>query len=229
MNWARKNRKIILISILFVGCMAVICALLYEPLMGFIKDPQSLKQQLNAFGIFGEIIMVFVMALQVIFVFLPGEIIEVMAGFLYGPIKGMIVCLLGATIGSTIIYYFVKVFGLKFIDHFIERSKLEQVEFLQNNEKLNMILFIIFLIPGTPKDIITYFIPLTNMKLSTFLLITSVARIPSVITSSISGNAIGMEQYEVSLLVFGITAIVSIIGLYYYKSRITSIRPRENL
>lgn len=229
MNWVRKNKKIILISILFVGCMAVVCALLYEPLMGFIKDPQSLKQQLNEFGIFGEIIMVFVMALQVIFVFLPGEIIEVMAGFLYGPIEGMIVCLLGATIGSTIIYYFVKVFGLKFIDHFIERSKLEQVKFLQNNEKLNMILFIIFLIPGTPKDIITYFIPLTNMKLSTFLLITSVARIPSVITSSISGNAIGMEQYEVSLLVFGITAIVSIIGLYYYKSRITSIRPRENL
>lgn len=229
MNWIHKNKRLLLISIVFVVFMAIVCALLYEPLMGFIKDPQSLKQQLNEYGIFGELIMIFIMALQVIFVFLPGEIIEVMAGFLYGPIEGMIVCLLGATIGSTIIYYFVKIFGLKFIDKFIGRSKLEEVCFLQNNEKLNMVLFIIFLIPGTPKDIITYFIPLTNMKLSTFLLITSVARIPSVITSTISGNAIGMEQYEISLLVFGITAIVSMVGLYYYKSRITSIKQSENL
>lgn len=229
MQKIKENRKLILWALLFITIMGVICCLLYEPMMGLIKDPSKLKASLNEYGIFGQFIMSCVMALQVVFVFLPGEVIEVMAGLLYGPINGMLVCLLGAAIGSIIIYYFVKGFGFKFIDRFIGRKKLEEVSFLQNSERLNMILFIIFFIPGTPKDIITYFIPLTNMKLSTFLFITTIARIPSVITSTISGNAIGMKQYELSILVFTITGIFSIIGLYFYKNHICKMKESENL
>ena len=229
MKWLQENKKLVFFTILFVFIMGFVCVLLYEPMMGLIKDPQALKSSLEGYGVLGKGIMAGVMALQVVFVFLPGEVIEVLSGLLYGPIVGMFICLVGAALGSIVIYYFVKCLGFKFIDRFIGRKKLEEVQFLQNSEKLNMILFVIFFIPGTPKDIITYFIPLTNMKLSTFLIITTIARIPSVITSTISGNAIGMKQYELSLLVFGVTGILSLIGLYYYKNRICKVRQSENL
>lgn len=80
-----------------------------------------------------------------------------------------------------------------------------------------MLCFLIFFIPGTPKDALTYFIPLTDMKLSTFLFITTIARIPSIITSTIGGHAIGVENYIFSILVFVITGIISLVGLYIYK------------
>lgn len=80
-----------------------------------------------------------------------------------------------------------------------------------------MLCFLIFFIPGTPKDALTYFIPLTDMKLSTFLFITTIARIPSIITSTIGGHAIGVENYIFSILVFVITGIISLVGLYVYK------------
>ena len=140
-----------------------------------------------------------------------------MAGFIYNPIGGMIACMVGSTIGSLIIYVFVKKFGINFIDKLVGVEKMNQVSFLQNKEKLNILCFIVFFIPGTPKDILTYFIPLTDMKLSTFLLITTFARIPSIITSTIGGYALGIENYMVSIVVFAITGMISIFGIYIYK------------
>lgn len=203
--------------------MGVVCLILYEPMMNFLKDPEALKKQLESYGLFGGFILVLVMTLQVVFVFLPGEIIEVLAGFIYGPMEGMLLCLLGAALGSIIIYMFVRKWGIKFIDKLLGKGKLDQVSFLKNNDKLDILVFIIFFIPGTPKDIITYFIPLTDMKLSKFLVITSIARIPSVISSTIGGNALGLAQYEFTILVFTVTGIFSLIGLYFYKVKIHDI------
>lgn len=223
MGFIKKNKKMIFIAIICMILMGVVCLLLYEPMMNFLKDPEALKKHLESYGIFGGFILVLVMTLQVVFVFLPGEIIEVLAGFIYGPMEGMLLCLLGAALGSTIIYTFVRKLGIKFIDKLLGKGKLDQVSFLRNNDKLDVLLFIIFFIPGTPKDIITYFIPLTDMKLSKFLIITSIARIPSVISSTIGGNALGLAQYEFTIFVFTITGILSLIGLYFYKVKIHNI------
>lgn len=223
MDFIKKNKKTIFIAIICMVFMGVVCLLLYEPMMNFLKDPEALKKHLESYGIFGGFILVLVMTLQVVFVFLPGEIVEVLAGFIYGPMEGMLLCLLGAALGSTIIYMFVRKLGIKFIDKLLGKGKLEEVSFLRNNDKLDVLIFIIFFIPGTPKDIITYFIPLTDMKLSKFLIITSIARIPSVISSTIGGNALGLAQYEFTIFVFTITGIFSLIGLYFYKVKIHNI------
>lgn len=223
MDFIKKNKKTIFIAIICMLLMGVVCLLLYEPMMNFLKDPETLKKHLESYGIFGGFILVLVMTLQVVFVFLPGEIVEVLAGFIYGPMEGMLLCLLGAALGSTIIYMFVRKLGIKFIDKLLGKGKLEEVSFLRNNDKLDVLIFIIFFIPGTPKDIITYFIPLTDMKLSKFFIITSIARIPSVISSTIGGNALGLAQYEFTIFVFAITGIFSLIGLYFYKVKIHNI------
>ena len=211
-----KKKELMMIMICIV-IMGLVCLLLYKPMMEIFKNPQALRSQLQSLGILGQFIFVGIMALQVIFVFLPGEIVEIMAGFLYGPFGDMLACLLGSAIGSSLIYLFVKRFGIKFIDKLIGLDKLNEVKFLKDKEKRNMLCFIIFFIPGTPKDILTYFIPLTDMKLSTFLFITTIARIPSIITSTIGGHAIGVQNYIFSIIVFGVTGIISMIGLFIYK------------
>ena len=115
------------------------------------------------------------------------------------------------------IYLFVKKLGTPFIDRLIGLEKIKQIHFLNDPQKRNILLFIVFFIPGTPKDILTYFIPLTDMKLSAFLFITTIARIPSIITSTIGGHAIGVENYVFSIIVFVITGIISLGGILFYK------------
>ncbi|MEG0365780.1 MAG: VTT domain-containing protein [Coprobacillus sp.] len=217
MNFIKEKKKEIGTMIIVVMIMGMICLLCYQPMMDIFKDPQALREQLQELGIFGYLIMTLIMTLQVIFVFLPGEIVEIMSGFLYGPLGGLIACMLGSLFGSLLVFGFVRKFGITFIDKLIGKDKINNVEILKNKEKRNILLFIVFLIPGTPKDILTYMMPLTDIKLSTFLLITTIARIPSIITSTIGGHAIGVEDYMFSIIVFVITGVISVIGIYIYK------------
>ena len=103
------------------------------------------------------------------------------------------------------------------VDAFISREKINSLKFIKSSRRLNLLMFILFFIPGTPKDLFTYFAGLTPMKLHTFLMISTIARIPSVITSTIGGHALGTQQYVFAAVVFAITIIVSLIGILVYR------------
>lgn len=220
MNYLKKKKRELAFLLGFLVIMGFICLIFYKPIMHILSHPQQLRNQLQSLGILGQLSFIFIMVLQVIFVFLPGEIIEVMAGFLYGPIYGMIACLIGSAIGSTIIFKCVQKFGIPFLKKFFDLKYLEELQFLQNKDNYYILLFIIFFVPGTPKDLLTYFVPLTHVNFSKFLLLTTIARIPSIITSTIGGNALGTEKYLFSIFVFTLTALISIVGILIYKKLI---------
>ena len=217
MEIIKENKKLIYRLLLATFIMAGFCLILYKPFVYHLNNPEHLKAQLDQFGNWGKLFLILIMAVQVVFVFLPGEIIEVASGFCYGEIQGLVICLLGAMIGTVIIYWFVEKYGIRFINKFFNQEKLHEISFLKGKKNLELILFIIFFIPGTPKDILTYFAPLTRIKLSSFLLITTVARIPSIITSTIGGHSLSEQNYPFTIAVFIITGIISIVGLFAYK------------
>lgn len=193
------------------------CLVIYKIFKTFAGNPVILKKELMKFGNLGKVILILIMAFQVIFVFLPGEVIEVAAGFSYGTFEGLIICLLGTIIGTIIIYGLLNKYGIKFINKFYDTNKINQINFLKKEKHLEIIIFIIFFIPGTPKDLITYLAPFTRLELTTFLAITSIARIPSIITSTISGSALSNQNYQLTIWVFIITGAISILGLLIYK------------
>ncbi len=220
LNIYRKYRKTFLSIAIQIVTIGLACAILYQPMMAFLADPVSLKSQLQSYGFWGIVVMILIIAGQVVFAFLPGEIVEVLAGFIYGDIIGMVVCLLGMSLGTIVIFGMVKLFGNSILYKMIDKEELHKVRFLQDSKRLDMLLFMIFFIPGTPKDLITYFAPLLEIKLGKFLLITMFARIPSIITSTIGGNAIGEKNYLFSIVVFIVTVIISLIGIFIYQKYI---------
>ena len=123
-------------------------------------------------------------------------------------------CQIGLTIGSIIIFYLVKGRGYDFIKQFIDESKFEKLQFLRNNKKIEKLVFILFFIPGTPKDILTYFIPFTELSLSKFLIISFIARVPAVISSTFAGAALQQGEVGTSLITFIVVGIVSVIGIW---------------
>ena len=125
--------------------------------------------------------------------------------------------MLGTEIGSAIIIILTKIFGMKIVETFVSKEKIESLGFLHNQKKLGITLFIIYLIPGTPKDVITYLIGLTPMKLWVFLILTGIARIPSIITSTMCGEALGVRNWTAAIIIYAVTAVASVVGIYLYK------------
>lgn len=216
----RRRRIVSILSILlFVGVFAFIFFAVGRPLIQFVEDPEQFRAWLDGYGIWGRLIFLGMTLLQIIIGIIPGEPIEIGAGYAFGVWEGTLLCLLGIFIGSTLIYLFSHYLGIKAVEAFYPREKLEELSFLKNTQQLNIITFILFFIPGTPKDMLTYFIGLTPMKLSTFLFITTVARIPSVITSVIGGSALGSQNYWTAIIVFAVTGLISLGGILFYKKK----------
>ncbi len=215
--YQRRRRIISVISFCILALLFIVLTITVgKPLMKFVSDPEQFQAWVDTNGIWGRLAMIGLIVLQVVVAVIPGEVFEIGAGYAFGAWEGMFLCLIGAAIGSAIIYGFTKVFGIKMVEAFISREKIQSLKFIRNAKKLDLLIFILFFIPGTPKDLITYFIGLTPMRLRTFLIISSIARIPSVISSTLGGAALGMQNYQFAIIVFVITAVLSAIGLWVY-------------
>ena len=106
---------------------------------------------------------------------------------------------------------------MDFIEVFVKKEKIEKVSFLHDSEKIYISIFLIFLIPGTPKDVLSYVAGITPVKLLPFLLVSCLARIPSVVSSTIGGSFLGTKNYKMAFIVFGVTIIISGIVFFIYK------------
>lgn len=183
----------------------------------FKAEPQAFRQWINGFGIFGPIVFVGMVVLQVVFAIVPGEPFEVGAGYAFGTIEGVILSVLGFLIGSIIIFTVVRKFNEGIIEVFFSSKKTERLKKLIESDKAMRVLFVLFVIPGTPKDLITYVAALTNIRFSDMIFLVSIARLPSLITSVIAGDALGEENMILAIVVFVSAMIVSIIGALIYS------------
>ncbi len=204
-----------------VGVLGIVTVILYavfgKELVIIIKDPQVFKAWLDSFGAWGETAFVGIRAAQTVFKFIPAEPLEVASGYAFGIWGGLLWCMVGTQIGSAVILLLSKKFGMRFVGKFTDSRKLEEFSFLKDNQKLRPLLFLIYFIPGAPKDLLTYFVAFTNLKISEFLCITSIARIPSIITSTMCGAYFGEQKYLSAVLVYAATLLISLLGVFVYR------------
>lgn len=210
------------IAVIIIGCVVIvamiICYCLFgKRLLAFFEDTDKFKEWLDSFGTTGKIIFVAIRALQTVVKFIPAEPLEIGSGYAYGTFGGLFYCMLGTFLGSLVIIALTKIFGVKVVNIFVSQEQINSLRFLKNKTKLTTTLFIIYLIPGTPKDIITYLMGVTDYNMVKFMLITSIARIPSIVTSTICGSALEKKSYALSIGVFIGTAILGLIGIMIYN------------
>ena len=216
---SERHRKFLagLAIAVFILLSAAIAWFVGRPLIQHLNDPEAFRLWIDDYGWAGRLIFVGISVLQIVVAIIPGEPIELFAGYAYGFWLGTLLCELGIVIGGALVFGFVRRFGHKAVEVFFPREKIDSLRFLQNEQKLELWVFILFFIPGTPKDIMTYFVPLTHMKLGHFLLLSGVARLPSVITSTIGGNALGSGNHWFAVAVFAATALLSAAGIWIYR------------
>lgn len=210
-----KNKKLI-IGVLLIICMIGI---------GFVTlkyiDVDALIKTITQFPYAIKFIAItLLVSLQIFLAFLPGEPVELAAGYLLGGWQGTLACLLGSFLGTLIVYGLVKLFKKTIIETMFDSSKIKEAEHVFESKKGTFWVFILFLIPGTPKDIMTYLMSLSNIHLFRWLTISTLGRIPSVITSTFLSATLKEGQWLVSLGIFVFTLLLVGMGGYLYKKTI---------
>ena len=212
----KKAVGIVAFAVFLVVCAAV-GWFVGRPMIALAEDPEQFRTWVDSYGILGKAAYVGIVILQVVVAFIPGEPLELAGGYAFGWLEGTLLCLLGIVIGSALVFGLVRRCGVKLVEVFFSRDKIKEVAFLKNPKKTRVIAFILMMIPGTPKDFLSYFAGLTQLKLTQWLLIVTAARIPSVITSTVSGGAAGSENYMLAVITFAVTVLISIAGGIYYR------------
>lgn len=197
-----------------------------RPLIRFAQEPERFRQWVDQQGLWAHVLFTGMVILQVIVAVIPGEPLEIAAGYAFGAVEGTLLCVLGTFIGGILVFLLVRRFGLRAVEVFFPPEKLQKLRFLHNERRLSQWVFFIFFLPGTPKDLLCYFVGLTAMPLRTWVLISAVARLPSIITSTVGGNALGMGEYTFAVVVFAATLAISGLGMLLYRT-VCSARERR--
>lgn len=213
----------------FVVCLIVV-ALLY-PYFKDIFEPGGVDlviERMRDAGAFGVLILLLLQFIQIVVAFIPGEVTQMAAGMLYGPLWGSILILIGCAISSAFVYLIVHKLGAPFVKDMVPEKFLKKFEEFERTGRLNIIVFILFLIPGLPKDTFTYLVPLTDMKIRPFILITTIARSPGVILSAYAASGLLEGNIWQSVAIFGVLLLLALIALIF-SNRIMNFLARHHI
>ena len=197
--------------------MGLLCWFVGRPMIRFVSEPEKFRLWVDEHGIWGRLAFIGMVIFQIIVAIIPGEPLEIGAGYAFGAVEGTILCLIGAVLGGAIVVLLVRRYGIKLVEVFFPKEKIMSLRFMQDSRRLELLVFIVFMIPGTPKDLLCYAVGLTNLRMRDWLWISLVARIPSIITSTIGSNALGERNYVFAAAVFAVTLLISLGGILLYR------------
>lgn len=159
--------------------------------------------------------------LQVIAAPIPGEVTGFLGGYLYGPVVGIILSSIGLTAGSMIAFYMSRTFGLPFVEKFVSKTTMDKYDYLLHHKGVFLV-FLLFLIPGTPKDILCYIVGLGHLSIKEFFVISTVGRFGGTVLLTVGGDYIRHQRYY-SFAALATAAIIMIFLSMVYKEKIEKL------
>ena len=184
------------------------------------SDKRFLKQTLRQWGTLAPVIFVVLQALQVIIAPIPGEVTGILGGYLFGESLGFVYSTLGLTVGSVVAFGVGRWLGAHYVRTLVSQETWDKMEFIAEAEGA-ILCFIIYLIPGLPKDIVCYLFGISPMPLWVFTLVSTLGRMPGTWVLSAQGAHTEAGDYLQVMLLTAIVVAVAV-PLYYYRNRIVS-------
>ncbi len=184
----------------------------------YFLSPKRLRLFIASFGPFASVAFVVIQALQVVFAPIPGEVTGFVGGFLFGNTVGTILSTLGLTIGSVMAFGIARIFGMKLVEKVVKKEYISKFNFFVTHKGL-YVSYILFLIPGFPKDSLCYLLGLTRLKFLDFFLMTLLGRLPGTIMLTFQGTAIKDAQYKTFFILFAASLAATVL-LYFAKNYI---------
>lgn len=227
---SQKRRRLINLSSVaaLIFILILITVLFGDTLIDMVKDPDDFRERTDNMGILGRLLFVLLTALQVVLAVLPGQIFTLAGGYCFGVLWGTILTMVGTLIGSAIAFLLSRFLGLRAVTSFYPEEKLQNLSFLRESKKQDLFTLIVFLIPGIPKDMVTYFMGLTQMKLPKFLILSMLGRFPAILITVLGGAAIQTQNIALIIVSIALIAILLLIGSCFYGKRRSLEKENKN-
>ena len=217
---------VIIAVVIIVGVLAYLIPVMKN--LSTVGGQEAFKNKVNDSGFVGLLMLFGLQVAQVFLFILPGEPIEILAGVCYGGWGGLLFITVSVCIITTGIFFLVRKLGRKFVYDFCDENKVKKIEnskLFKNPKKIEWIMIILFMVPGTPKDLLVYISGLLPIKPLRFILISTFARLPSVVSSTFAGNTLMKGAWRSSLVIYAITfllvGVVVFIINKFDKSKVT--------
>lgn len=207
----------------FAGLIAffVLVAIIVVAAWPYIADVFSeggvdrLVERVQNAGPAGVLMLLGMQFLQVVVAFIPGEVVQLAAGLMYGPWLGALIILIGCVISSSVIYWLVHKLGAPFVQGMVSTEHLGKFRKFEESGRLDIVVFVLFLIPGMPKDVFTYLVPLTDMEYKRFITLTTIGRIPGVVGSTYAASGFASGDVVGPIIVIAALAIIAVVAIVF--------------
>ncbi|WP_080801290.1 TVP38/TMEM64 family protein [Arabiibacter massiliensis] len=213
----RKRVAVIVGLAALTAGIGALWALFGPELLAFVGDAPRFRAWVDEAGAVSRVAFVLANMAQVVLAFLPGEPLELAAGYAFGTLEGTLWCLVASALGTALVMVLVRTFGMRIVGLFFAPEKITSVRWLQDARRFELVLFLVFLIPGTPKDLLTYVAGLGKSPIGRIVALTTAGRIPSIISSTLAAGAFGDGNYGMALAIGALTVALAGIGVLAYR------------
>lgn len=197
----------------FLGLLIFVSVRFAPEITKIISRPERFKEYLASYGPVSALVYILVQVVQIVIVVIPGEIVQIAGGYVFGTVLGALFSVVGAVLATIIVFFATRFFGYSLVKIFVSPKKLKEFDFLINSPKSEIAMFVLFLIPGIPKDVLVYISGLTPVNPWRFLLICTTARFPGLLGCAYIGANLQEKDYLPVYILSGIAFVLFVVGV----------------
>ncbi|HVJ49407.1 TVP38/TMEM64 family protein [Desulfitobacterium sp.] len=220
-----RNKKIPVFNIVLLVAFIVLLVYVtmkYAPeITKLLSEPEKFRDLVQSYGYSGIFVFLFFQILQMVIAPIPGEVIQIAGGYIYGVWLGTLYLAIGAIVGTVVVFYGSRLIGYPLVKVFVSQDKLTRLNFLMKSQKADIVMFVLFLLPGLPKDILSYIAGLTPVKPLRFFTLTTVARFPALFVSVYIGTNLQTKNYLLVTVLSTIAVLLFSVG-FFFKDRVVN-------
>ena len=223
----RVGRKAVTVAVfvcVFGGLIAL--AVVYrKQLWTVFRSPEHLRAWVSSFGAAAPLVFIGLQALQVIIFVIPGEVPQIAGGYLFGIWSGALLSIVGIAIGSSVSFALARLLGVPFVWQFFSPPQIQRARGMADSRRSKIVMFLLFVIPGIPKDILCYVSGLSRMGYLAFLALSMAGRTPGILGSALMGDAAAGKRWILAGSVFAGATVLFVVG-YLFRDRISALLER---
>jgi uncharacterized membrane protein YdjX (TVP38/TMEM64 family) len=190
----------------------------------FVFHPEQLRTWVEGFGVLAPVVFTLLQTAQVVVAPIPGQVVALVAGYLFGPSLGTVYSLVGVLVGSAIAFTLADRYGRGFVEELLDDAVVERFDgFVARVGIPGLVAFVA--IPGLPDDVICFLAGITNWRLRTFMVAITIGRLPAYVLTVYAGGKLASGRFVGAMAILGVVLVVSVVG-YYEQEKIRDVVQR---
>lgn len=213
LNFIYKSKEYIILIILIAFIIAAAYEY-YNQYFYILRNPKKIKEIILSYEEYSVIAFLVLQFIQVVAFFIPGEVIQIAGGYIFGTSLGSAISLLGITLGSSAVYFISSFYGKPFIKKIISKRHMNFFDKILKLGSVNFVVFLLYLIPGIPKDVLAYICGISDIKFKDYLLYSTLGRVPGIFISAFFGARMYSGHKELLIVIAVSMSFLFILGVF---------------